>query len=332
MDVSSFTDRTAQPFHEDLEGTRFVVTGGCGFLGSHLVDRLLSVASSGIVIDNLATGLIANLRNHSTNRNLKIERIDISNYAAVAASIKDVDYVFHFAADPDVRGSGIVPELHFRNNIQGTFNLLEAMRVNNVRKLVFASSSSVYGETGTTPVKESSDLSPVSVYGATKLSCEALIRAFSSTYGLAAVCLRYGNIVGPRLGHGITHDLIMKLRKNPEELEVLGDGMQTRSYLHVEDTIDATLRVLPERGFHAFNVGNMTTITVDQVVSIVIAVLGLTSVKVEHKPTANGVGWSGDVKNIVLDSSKIMQLGWKPRLSSSDAIERTAKSLIMAAA
>jgi UDP-glucose 4-epimerase len=115
------------------------------------------------------------------------------------------------------------------------------------------------------------------------------------------VCLRYGNIVGPRLGHGITHDLIVKLRRNPEELEVLGDGTQTRSYLHVEDTIDATLRVLPEKGFHAFNVGNMTTITVDEVVSIVIATPGLTSVKITHKPTENGAGWSGDMKQITLD-------------------------------
>jgi UDP-glucose 4-epimerase len=310
---------------------RFVVTGGCGFLGSHLVDSLLGIASSGTVIDNLSTGSIANLKNHSTNKNLKIERIDITDYRAMVASTKNVDYVFHFAADPDVRGSGVIPELHFRNNIQGTFNLLEAMRANNVRKLVFASSSSVYGETGTIPVKESGDLSPVSVYGATKLSCEALIRAFSSTYGLAAVCLRYGNIVGPRLGHGIIHDLIVKLRRNPKELEVLGDGTQTRSYLYVGDTIDATLRVLPENGFHAFNVGNMTTITVDEVVSIVIATLGLTSVKVEHKPIGTGVGWSGDVKHIVLDSSNIMRLGWKPALSSSDAIERTAKSLMMAA-
>jgi UDP-glucose 4-epimerase len=312
-----------------LEGIHVAVTGGCGFIGSHLVDQLLGYGSLVLVIDNLSTGTITNLRSHLADRHLKIENINITDQKTLIASIKkDIDCVFHFAANPDVRGSGIAPEIHFSSNIQGTYNLLEAMRINDVRQLVFASSSSVYGETGSTAAKESSALCPVSVYGATKLSCEALVRAYSSTYGLAAVCLRYGNIIGPRLGHGIVYDFFVKLRRNPTELEILGNGTQSRTYLHVTDTVDATFRVLPKKGLDVFNVGNVDAVKVDEVASIVSAVLGLRDVKIKHRPIAAGVGWIGDVRQAILDSSRLVGLGWKPTLSSREAIAFTTDSLV----
>jgi len=152
-----------------------------------------------------------------------------------------VDVVFHFAANPEVRVSTTNPEIHFNENVVATFNLLEAMRREGVKEMVFASSSSVYGEPDEIPVSEEAPVRPVSVYGASKAACESLIHAYSKLYGVKAVVLRYANVVGPRLKHGVVYDFVVKLRKSPSELEVLGDGKQVRSYIHVSDAVEATL-------------------------------------------------------------------------------------------
>jgi UDP-glucose 4-epimerase len=306
------------------------VTGGAGFIGSHLVDRLVELGYSIRVIDNLSSGSIENIKHHLKSKNVEFVNIDIKNFEEVRKALRDIEVVFHYAANPEVRISTTSPDIHFRENIVATFNVLEASRIGDVREVVFASSSTVYGETPGGPLPEDAPLRPVSVYGASKASCEALLHAYSVLYGLRAVILRYANIVGPRLRHGVIYDLLIKLTRNKSELEVLGDGEQVRSYLHVKDAVEATLLAWRQVRDHysVLNVGNVDWITVKDLVGIILRETGLTTVRVVYKPVLHGVGWPGDIKRIILDVKKIMSLGWKPRMSSSEAVSDTVRQLI----
>jgi UDP-glucose 4-epimerase len=304
-----------------------LVTGGAGFIGSHLVDRLVSDGWNVRVLDNLSSGRMENIEQHKGSRKVEILRGDLKNPEEAKKLIRDVDVVFHYAANPEVRVSTTNPEVHFNENIVATFNLLEAMRKNNVKELVFASSSSVYGEPENIPVNEEAPIKPVSVYGASKAACENLIHAYSRLYGIRAVVLRYANVVGPRLKHGVIWDLINKLDRNAGELEVLGDGRQVRSYIYVDDAVEATMLALKntKNNFEIYNVGNEDWITVDAVVKVLIETLGIANIKIIHKPVAHGVGWLGDVKRIALNIKKLTNLGFKPGKSSFKAVEETIK-------
>jgi UDP-glucose 4-epimerase len=204
------------------------------------------------------------------------------------------------------------------------------MRKNDVTQLVFASSSSVYGEPDEIPVDENAPLRPVSVYGASKAACEHLIHAYAKLYGFRAVALRYANVVGPRLRHGVVWDFINKLRKNPHELEILGDGKQVRSYIYIDDAVEATLLAWKKTtdAYAVYNVAAEDWITVDEVADLVIEAMGLTNVKKTYKPVLHGVGWPGDVKKIALKIDKIKGLGFIPLMNSRDAVKVTAKNLL----
>ena len=208
-----------------------LVTGGAGFIGSHLVDRLVSEGWHVRILDNFSSGRMENIAHHNGNRHVEVIKGDLKNYAEVVNIVREVDVVFHFAANPEVRVSTTNPDIHFNENVVATFNLLEAMRRNNVRELVFASSSSVYGEPEEIPVGENAPIRPVSVYGASKASCENLIHAYSRLFGIKAVVLRYANVVGSRLRHGAIYDFIIKLVKDPRKLEILGDGMKAEQLI-----------------------------------------------------------------------------------------------------
>jgi UDP-glucose 4-epimerase len=244
--------------------------------------------------------------------------------------VEDVDVVFHFAANPEVRVSSIDPGVHFNENVVATFNLLEAMRRRGVKEIVFASSSSVYGEPDSIPVGEDAPLRPVSVYGASKASCESLIHAYTRLYGLSAVVLRYANIVGPRMRHGVVWDFIVKLRGNPGELEVLGDGSQVRSYMHVSDAVEATLTAWSRggEGYQVYNVASEDWMAVDEVADIVVEAMGLKGVRKIYKPVLHGVGWPGDVKRIALKIDKLKSIGFKPRMSSREAVRTAVEELL----
>jgi UDP-glucose 4-epimerase len=304
-----------------------LVTGGAGFIGSHLVDRLAAEGHRVRVIDNLSSGRLENLAHR---RDVEVIIGDLKNPQDVQKAVRGVDAVFHFAANPEVRVSTTNPDIHFNENVVATFNLLEAMRKNDVGQLVFASSSSVYGEPDEMPVDENAPLRPASVYGASKAACEHLIHAYAKLYGFRAVALRYANVVGPRLRHGVIWDLINKLRKNPHELEILGDGMQIRSYIYIDDAVEATLLAWRKAAdaYAAYNVAAEDWITVDEVADLVIEAMGLTNVKKTYKPVLHGVGWPGDVKKIALKIDKIKQLGFKPLLNSKEAVKLTANNLI----
>lgn len=304
-----------------------LITGGAGFIGSHLVDHLVQLGWSVRVIDNFSTGKKENLKHLKGNPNIEMVVGDLKKFEDCIKAVKGVETVFHLAANPEVRLSTTHPKIHFDENVVATFNLLEAIRkVSDAKCLLFASSSSVYGEPKEIPVSEEAPIRPVSVYGASKASCEALIHAYSKLYGIRALILRYANIIGPSLRHGVIYDLILKLRKNNRKLEILGDGTQIRSYLYITDVINANLMAHRHirSHFDVFNVGNEDWLSVRELADIVTKTLGLNSVKYIYKPVAHGIGWPGDVKKIALDIRRIKGLGWNPEKGSAEAVKCTA--------
>jgi len=308
---------------------RVLVTGGAGFIGSHLVNRLVKEGYRVRVVDNLSSGRLENIKHHIDARTIELVIGDLKDPQTALKAVEGVDAVFHFAANPEVRVSTTNPEVHFNENVVATFNLLEAMRKRGVRELVFASSSSVYGEPEEIPVDENAPMRPISVYGASKASCENLIHAYSKLYGIKAVSIRYANVVGPRLRHGVVWDFIVKLKRNPRELEILGDGKQTRSYIYIDDAVEATMMAWRKTStqFEVYNIGSEDWITVDEVVDEVIKAMELRNVKKVYRPVLHGVGWPGDVKRIALRIDKLQALGFKPRLNSRSAVYKAATEL-----
>jgi len=307
-----------------------LVTGGAGFIGSHLVDRLVAEGWRVRIVDNLSSGRLENLAHHRENPDVKILIGDLKDPETCLRAVEGVDVVFHFAANPEVRVSTTDPEIHFRENVVATFNLLEAMRRRGVKELVFASSSSVYGEPESIPVDEDAQIRPVSVYGASKAACESLIHAYSKLYRIRAVVLRYANVVGPRLRHGVVYDLLMKLKRDRTRLEVLGDGTQVRSYIYIDDAINATMIAYEKsgEGFNVFNVASEDWITVRDVVQIILRELSIENIEVIYKPVLHGVGWLGDVKRIALRIDRLKALGFKPAVNSREAVVETVRALI----
>ena len=307
-----------------------LVTGGAGFIGSHLVDVLLRLGYKVRVVDNLSSGLVENIKYYFKNPMFEFIKGDLKDMRVCAEAVKDVKTVFHLAANPEVRVSVTEPKIHFSENVVVTFNLLEACRrEGKVEKFIFASSSTVYGDAEVFPTPENHILKPISVYGASKAACESLICSYAYLYGFKAAAIRYANIVGPKLRHGVIYDFLMKLRKNPKKLEVLGDGAQRKSYLHISDAIEATLLItnkLKEK-FETYNVGNEDWITVKEIAEIVSSVLGLKPKIVFIGGTPDGRGWPGDVKFMLLSIDKVKKLGWKPKYSSREAVRLTAESL-----
>ena len=311
-------------------GDIILVTGGAGFIGSHKVDRLVGEGFRVRVVDNLSSGRRENIRRHLDSGSVELIVGDLKDPGVALKAVEGVATVFHFAANPEVRVSTTNPEVHFNENIVATFNLLEAMRRRGVGEIVFASSSSVYGEPEEIPVGEDAPVRPVSVYGASKASCESLIHAYAKLYGFKAVALRYANVAGPRLRHGVIWDFIVKLRGNPLELEILGDGEQVRSYIYIGDAVEATMTAWRKTSsyFEVYNVASEDWVTVNELADIVIEAMGLRNVEKKYKPVLHGVGWLGDVKRIALRIDKMKRLGFKPSMNSREAVRRTVKDIL----
>jgi UDP-glucose 4-epimerase len=244
------------------------------------------------------------------------------------------DTIFHLAANPEVRVSTTDPEVHFRQNVVTTFNLLEYVRKTQKNpKFVFASTSAVYGEPDIIPTPENyAPLKPISVYGATKLACEALITAYAYNYGFRTIVCRLANTIGPRSSHGVIHDFIQKLRKNPNELEILGDGTQNKSYLYIQDCVDALLTGVKntEAPVEIYNIGSEDQVNVKAIAKTVIKEMRLGDVKLNLTGgVEGGRGWKGDVKHMLLNIDKIKSLGWKPKYNGPQAVKQTVKTLIL---
>lgn len=312
---------------------KVLVTGGAGFIGSHLVDYLIDGGRDVRVIDDLSAGSLANLRRWEGDPRLSFVKGDLLDPEAVIGALSGCDEVYHLAANPEVRASRASPEDHFRQNVEATYRLLEAVRkMGGVELLVFASSSTVYGDADLVPTPEDyGPLKPISHYGASKLAAEALVSAYASMYGFRVVIFRLANIVGPRSNHGIIYDFVNKLRADPGKLEVLGDGSQSKSYLHVDDCVGGMVlgaEKASER-VEVFNLGSDDRVNVMEIAGIVIGEMGVNDCEVLLTGGVDGGrGWAGDVKVMQLDSSKLRSLCWAPRMSSVEAVRVTVLTLV----
>lgn len=311
---------------------RVFITGGAGFIGSHLVDRLCRENTDVVVFDNLSSGRIENIQSWLGTPHFKFVRGDLLFFSKIVESLGECETVFHLAANPEVRVSSVNPKIHYKQNLLATFNLLEGVRkVGCVKNFIFTSSSTVYGEAIIPTLEDYTPLKPISFYGASKLASEALIMGYANTYGFKATIYRLANIVGARSQHGVIHDFIKKLRKNPKTLEILGDGTQKKSYLHIEDCIDAiltALRVGNER-VEVFNVGSEDQVSVKEIADIICAEMGLKNVRyIFTGGVDGGRGWKGDVKVMLLSIEKIKRLGWKPKLNSRQAVRKAVAEIL----
>jgi UDP-glucose 4-epimerase len=305
-----------------------VVTGGAGFIGSHLVDTLVAQGHEVLVIDSLCAGRRETIARHIDDNKVRFVQADLLS-DGWQEHIQGADRLFHLAADPDVRQSAVNPDPTLRNNIVATCRVLEAMRIHEVPELVFTSTSTVYGDAKVIPTPEDyTPLEPISVYGASKLACEALISAYCHSFYMKAWVFRFANIIGARSGHGVITDFIRKLEENPVELEILGDGKQSKSYLEVHECIAAMLFATGKaRGtVNTFNVGSEDWIDVVSIAEIVRDEMHLPGAKFRF--TGGERGWVGDVPKMQLSVEKIKGLRWKPQTGSVESVRLAVRDLL----
>lgn len=306
-----------------------IITGGAGFIGSHLVDRLVAEGNQVTVYDNLSSGKKDFIKHHLSNPNFKFVQADLLNTDLLSQVMEGNDIVFHLAANPDVKMGTIKTNLDLQQNTIVTYNVLESMRLNHVKKIVFTSSGTVYGETANFPIAEDyGPMLPISLYGASKLAGEGLISAFCEIFDMQAWIYRFGNIVGPRATHGVTFDLINKLKQNNQVLEVLGDGNQIKSYVYVDDCIDGILFGIQHSNEkrNVFNLADPTLTSVKDIVKAIIEKTGCRKTVVKY--TGGDRGWKGDVPRVQLSVKKLAALGWKAKYTSNQAIEKTVVSIL----
>jgi len=305
-----------------------VVTGGAGFIGSHLVDQLLAEGHEVTVIDNLSSGRLEFIGRHFPDDRFNFIKQDISDEASVK-SIKGCDIVYHLAANPDVRLGVADTKVHLKQNVIATYNVLESMKTFGVKNIAFTSTSTVYGEASVVPTPEDyGPLMPISLYGASKLACEALISSYCHTFDMASWLFRFANIIGDRSTHGVIYDFVRKLKKDPARLAILGDGRQSKSYLLVDDCVDAMLHAVRRQQDRVsiFNIGSEDRIDVTGIARIVAEEMGAGGVRFEY--TGGDRGWAGDVPFMGLSIERMKALGWRPKHSSEESVRLCTRSLL----
>jgi UDP-glucose 4-epimerase len=292
------------------------------------VDTLVTRGSRVVVIDSLSAGSRKNLARHLDRGKVTLMVADLLD-DSWQDTLEGADRVWHLAADPDVRQSALAPDSPVRNNITATFRVLEAMRSHEVPEIAFTSTSTVYGEAGVLPTPEEyTPLEPISVYGASKLACEALISAYCHSFSMRSWIFRFANIVGARSGHGIIPDFIKKLADNPREMEILGDGNQKKSYLEVQECVDAMFFATghAHAEVNTFNIGSEDWIDVKEIAGIVAKEMGLSGVR--YRFTGGERGWVGDVPKMQLSLARMKALGWRPRHGSRESVRMAVLAIL----
>ncbi|MFC1985399.1 NAD-dependent epimerase/dehydratase family protein [Chloroflexota bacterium] len=307
---------------------RYFVTGGAGFIGSHLVDCL--VEKGGVTVyDNLSSGQKEFIEHHFDRSGFKFIKADLLHFDTLSRAIKGHDVVFHMAANPEVKTPLKDTGLDLKQGTLATYNVLEAMRMNGVKKVIFASSSTVYGEVPIELLSEDyGPLLPISLYGASKLAGEGLITAFCHLFNMQAWIFRLANVVGSRVTHGAVLDFIHKLEQNPRELEILGDGKQAKPYLLIEDCISGILFGFQHstEQVNVFNLGCSSTTSVSTIAQMLVEEMTLPQVKFKY--TGGQRGWPGDVPQVRLNTLKMEKLGWKPKHTSDKAVRKAIRNIL----
>ena len=306
-----------------------LITGGAGFIGSHLAELLLKKGFSVICVDNFTLGNRENVARLADDPNFELIEMDVSDTEAFKELLleKKPDRIYHLAANSDIQKSAIMPDVDYVNTFSTTHSVLEGMRASGIKKLFFSSTSAVYGEKQGLLYESIGDLRPISYYGAGKLASEAYISAYAHMNDLEVLVFRFPNVIGPHLTHGVIFDFIRKLKNNPHELEILGDGTQCKPYLYVLDLVDAIYEFsIKERtGVEIYNIGVETATTVKEIADMVCERMGLTDV--EYKYTGGNIGWKGDVPAFQYDLSKIYEAGWRPQHNSNESVKATLESV-----
>ena len=302
---------------------KILVTGGAGFIGSHLCDVLISGGHNVTVVDNLVLGKVENIEHLINNPNFRFLREDLNNGHAMDMIFMDgeFDMVYHLAANSDIQKGGKDPMVDYQLTFNTTFNVLQMMKKYEVKKFFFASTSAIYGETYDVLNEDYGPLKPVSNYGAGKLASEAFISAFACTYHIQTWITRFPNVVGERFTHGVIYDFIHKLQKNPNELEVLGNGEQCKPYVYVKDLVAGIQFVINNSNepYNVYMLGSDTRTKVKEIAAMVIEEMGLNA---SIRYTGGDRGWVGDVPEFRYDLTKVNNLGWKASYDSNGAVRK----------
>ncbi len=309
------------------------VTGGAGFIGSHLVERLIQMGHEVTIYDNMVSKGRGGWKDPVTHDGIQLVTADLLDFDTLKQSLAGHDFVWHLGANTDIPTGIADTELDVKHCVVATRNVLEAMHQNNIKQIVFTSSSAIYGDIEEVPtVENSGPILPISLYGAGKLGCEGFVSAYCHLFNLQAWMFRFGNVIGTRMGHGVIHDFIKKLRNNPNELEILGDGKQNKNYFLVEDCIEGMLSAVKncKKQCDVFNLGTEDTVKVEDIARIVVEEMALQDVKFSF--TGGQRGWPGDVPRVWFDLGKIKSYSWQPRYSSAEAVRIAARRLIDAEA
>jgi UDP-glucose 4-epimerase len=307
----------------------FFITGGAGFIGSHLVEILISKGERVVVYDNFSTGKKKNIEHLFKEKNFSFIKGDILDYSCLKRAMKGCDFVWHLAANTDIRKGNRETDWDLKNCTEGTRNVLEAMRELGIKNMIFSSTSTVYGDKGNQEmIEDGGPFLPICLYGAGKLGAEGFVSAYSFLFDIKAIIFRFGNVEGGRMEHGVVLEFIQKLQKNPKELLILGNGKQRKNFFLVEDCIAGMMKVFEKtkKQCEIYNLGNPKTAMVDDVAKIVVKEMGLKGVKFSH--TGGKGGWRGDVPVVKYNINKAMKLGWKPKFDSKETVRIATQRLL----
>jgi UDP-glucose 4-epimerase len=305
---------------------RYFIAGGAGFIGSHFIDELLGPRNvAGVTIyDNFSSGRPWHYQHHLGDSRFRVVTGEIADSRKLAGAMDGHDVVIHLASNPDIARAAVEPAIDFIEGTMLTHQIVEAMRVTSAKRILYAAGSGVYGDIGETEADENySPLHPVSTYGASKLSGEASICAYAHMFGLSGCAFRFGNVVGSSQTHGVGFDFVRRLQNDPKSLRILGDGRQSKSYVHVSDVVAAVLLAnsMSQEPFAVFNVATGDYITVKEIADLAVDCVGLRPGSTAYEFTGGARGWQGDVPVVRLNIDKIRGLGWQPRMNTRQALQ-----------
>ena len=309
------------------------ISGGAGFIGSHLVGWLLREddVTELVVFDNFSSGQRLYLKEAALDSRLRVVEGDLKNLSAVQSAMEGSSVVYHLAANPDIAKAVTQPDIDFWEGTYLTQNVLDAMHLTDTRRIFYTSGSGVYGENPAIAFQESyGPCQPISTYGASKLACEGLISAYCHMFDCFGRAFRFANVVGPRQTHGVGYDFVRRLKNDPSRLPILGDGSQSKSYIHVDDVLEAIAIVdsATDRRFEIYNVATDDYITVKEIADIAVEESGLTPKTVRYEFTGGDRGWKGDVPVVRFDVSKIKSTGWRAQRTSAAAVRDSVRAMI----